>query len=68
MDGDAPASSLQAIYARGFYPSSMDFDSITHIHYAFFDVTSSCEVVSTDPCVGRRFPLHVAVGYPMLPE
>ena len=26
----------------------MDFDSITHVHYAFFDVTSSCIVKSLD--------------------
>jgi GH18 family chitinase len=27
----------------------MDFASITHVHYAFFDVTSACVVTSLDP-------------------
>merc|ERR1719461_1552517 len=26
----------------------MDFDSITHVHYGFFDVNAACKVVSLD--------------------
>ena len=37
-----------AIYGRKFYPTSMDFASITHMHYGFFDVTSDCYLRSLD--------------------
>ena len=32
-----------------FYPHQMKFEQITHVHYAFIDVTSSCVVASLDP-------------------
>lgn len=37
-----------AIYGRNFFPADMKFDSITHVHYAFFDVKSDCQVHSLD--------------------
>ncbi|EOD05101.1 hypothetical protein EMIHUDRAFT_453682 [Emiliania huxleyi CCMP1516] len=32
-----------------FKPSDLHLDKITHVHYAFFDVTSGCAVASMDP-------------------
>ena len=31
-----------------FYPHDMNFEQITHVHYAFIDVTAACAVASLD--------------------
>jgi len=38
-----------AIYGRDYFPADMALDSITHVFYAFYDVTSSCGVDVRDP-------------------
>jgi hypothetical protein len=37
-----------AIYGRNFKPWHMQLDKITHVHYAFFDVTAVCAVATLD--------------------
>ena len=38
-----------SIYGRKYRPWHMKLDSITHVQYAFFDVTSDCVCASLDP-------------------
>ena len=52
-DGQAPPRVVQyfaqwAIYGRDFKPWEMELDQITHVNYAFFDVTQACAVASLD--------------------
>lgn len=37
-----------AIYGRNFKPWQMQLDKITHVQYAFFDVTAACQVTTLD--------------------
>ena len=37
-----------AVYGRDFFPADMRVDLLTHVHYAFFDVTASCNVATID--------------------
>jgi GH18 family chitinase len=50
-----------AIYGRKFFPWEMHLENITHIHYAFFDVSSTCEVTSLDQWADFDI-LHRGVG------
>lgn len=38
-----------AIYGRAFNPWDMDLSRLSHVNYAFFDLSPTCEVKSGDP-------------------
>jgi len=37
-----------AVYGRSFYPRDVRIDKLTHMHYAFYEVTSDCRAASID--------------------
>merc|ERR1719424_1216143 len=37
-----------AVYGRNFYPRDVRVDKLTHMHYAFYEVTSDCRAASID--------------------
>lgn len=37
-----------AVYGRNFFPRDMRLDELTHVHYAFYEINSACEVASID--------------------